>query len=314
MYDVAVLGGGPGGVAAGVYAGRKKLKTVFLTDNFGGQSIVSDEVRNWIGIPSIPGLEIAKKLKEHLEEYKDVIDIKEGELATKISKNGETFVIETGKGKYEAKTVILTTGSRRRRMGVPGEDKFEGKGVVYCSTCDAPLFRDRNVAVIGGGNAGVEAVIDLLPYAKSIKIFDRNEKLKADPGSVQRIKKEDKVEIIYSKQPLEVQGENLVSGLVVEDVKTKEKTEVPIEGVFVEIGSVPNSELVKDLAELNQGGEVLVDCMSNSVPNVPGLFAAGDVTNVKYKQNNISMGDGIKALLSAYQYLLAKEVEEQKND
>ncbi|MFH1509170.1 MAG: FAD-dependent oxidoreductase [bacterium] len=309
MYDIAIIGGGPGGVAAGVYAGRKKLKTIFLTDNIGGQSLVSDDVRNWIGHKAISGVELAKSLTEHLEDYKDMVDIHEGEKVEEVTKEGEIFKLKTAKEIYEARAVVVVAGSRRRRLGIPGEEKFEGRGVVYCSTCDAPLFRDRDVAVIGGGNAGVEAVIDLLPYAKSIQHFDRNKKLKADEGSVNKIQKEEKVTITLNKSPVEVKGETIVEALVLEDVDTKEKMEVPVQGVFVEIGSVPNSEIVKTLADINERGEVVVNHKTFAVDKTPGLYTAGDVCDSLYKQNNISVGDAIKALLSAYHFLMEQDKE-----
>lgn len=304
MYDVIIIGGGPAAVGAAVYAARKKLKTLVITLEFGGQSAVSASVENWIGDISLTGFDLAQKLEKHLRAQKD-IEIASPEMATKVSEIlGGGFRVETESGKsFETKTVVLASGSRRKHLGIPGEAKFEGKGVVFCSTCDAPLFPDKTVAVVGGGNAGLEAVVDLFPYAKKIYLIVRSNALKGDQITQDEVRANPKVEILYNTQSEEVLGSDFVTGLKYKDTVSGESKTIDVEGVFVEIGAVPNSELVKGVVEINPAGEVLIDHKTGATSKA-GIWAAGDVTDEIYKQNNISVGDAVKAALSAYNYLL----------
>lgn len=324
LYDVIIVGGGPAGAAAAVYTARKRLKTLLLTQDFGGQSIVSDDIQNWIGDKHISGFDLAKKLEEHVRNFPDIVDIKMPEKAVAVSsikcvENGASenlpmlgkrvcdFSVKTDKGNiYNGKTVILAAGARRRKLGVPGEEKLNGKGVAYCSTCDAPLFSGKTVAVVGGGNAGLEAVIDLFPYATKIYLLEFGEILKGDPITQDEIKKNPKVEIILNAQTKEILGDSFVAGLKYTDRQSNEEKEIKLDGVFVEIGSVPNSEMVKNLLELDKWGQVKIDSKHASTSH-PGIFAAGDITDDPYKQNNISAGDAVKAALAAYNYLLQRE-------
>lgn len=309
MYELVIIGAGPAGTAASVYAARKKIKSAIITKDFGGQSTVSNDIHNWIGTQSISGVELAKNFEDHIRAYKDDIDIIEGEKVVKVEREGGVsvkdghFVITTEKGKtYESKTVLLTVGSHRRRLGIPGEDKFDGKGVVFCSTCDAPLFSGMDVVVVGGGNAGLEAVVDSIPYANKIYLLVRSETLKGDASTQEKIKNHPKVEIIYNATSKEVVGEAMVNGLIYTDTKTNEDKKLDVQGVFVEIGSIPTSDMVKDLVDLNERGEVIVDHKTQKASR-EGVWAAGDVSDVLYKQNNISAGDAVKAILSIYEYL-----------
>jgi len=302
LYDLAIIGGGPGGVTAGIYAARKKIKTVLITDTFGGQSLVSDDIQNWIGTKSISGFDLAKNLEEHLRAQEGV-EIVDGDLVLKVEQAGENFKLETKNGKtIETKTVLVVAGSRRKRLNVPGEAKFEGKGVVYCSTCDAPLFNEKQVAVLGGGNAGLEAVIDLFPYASKIYLIHRGEMLKGDPATQEKIRIHPKVEIILNAETQEILGDDFVSGLKYKDKATGEVKELALQGVFVEIGIQPNSEFIKNLVKTNDFGEVIIDPKTQQT-SCKGIWAAGDITDVLYKQNNISAGDAIKAVLNIYGYL-----------
>ncbi len=300
MFDVVIIGGGPAAVAAGVYAARKRLNAIVITDNFGGQSIVSDSIENWIGETSISGYDLARKLEAHLRKQED-IEINTGELVEKVTENGNGFIVKTNKAKYETKTVLVTSGARRKRLGVPGEDKFEGKGVVFCSTCDAPLFRGREVAVVGGGNAGLEAVVDLIPFATKIYLLNNTDNIKGDSQTLEEIKRKEKVEIIYNAKIKEIKGDTLIDSLVYVDENNEEQT-IKVQGVFVEIGSIPNSEMVANLVELNEYKEIVVDHKTYETSR-KGVYAAGDVTDEIYKQNNISAGDAITAILSIYNYL-----------
>ena len=321
LYDVIIVGGGPAGAAAAVYTARKKLKTLLITESFGGQSIVSDDIENWIGETRISGFDLAKKLENHVRAYPDAVDIKMPERVTEIKEMSDFapleartegaaaptsrrgfpltgFEVKTDKGSvYQGKTIILCAGARRKKLGIPGEDRLNGRGVAYCSTCDAPLFAGKTVAVVGGGNAGLEAVVDLFPYASKIYLVHRREELKGDPSTQEEIRKNPKAEIM---------GENFVTGLKYKDAKTGEEKNLKVGGVFVEIGSVPNSEMVKGLVELDKWGQVVIDSKHASTSH-PGIFAAGDITDDSYKQNNISAGDAVKAALAAYAYLLKRE-------
>lgn len=303
MYDLIIIGGGPAGVAAGIYAARKKVNTLLITKDFGGQSIVAKKIENLIGIPELSGIELAKKLEKHLKTYSgDILKINENELAEKINKSNNYFEIQTNKGKYKTKTIIIATGSRRKKLNIPGEKEFEGKGVSYCATCDAPLFKNKIVAVIGGGNAGFEAARDLISYANKIYILEFTDKIKADPITLEQVKKSNKVKIILNAQVEKIKGNQFIDELIYKDLKSNQVKSLKVDGIFVEIGSVPNTEMVKDLVKLNKKGEIIID-HKTCATSMSGIFAAGDITDILYKQNNISIGDGIKALLSAYEYL-----------
>ncbi|PIP46049.1 MAG: pyridine nucleotide-disulfide oxidoreductase [Candidatus Colwellbacteria bacterium CG23_combo_of_CG06-09_8_20_14_all_42_19] len=299
MYDLVIVGGGPGGVAAGVYAARKKIKTLIIAETFGGQSLVSADIKNWIGTKSISGFELAKALEEHLRAQED-IEIIDGVLVNKVVKEGSAFKVVTSDGKeFQTKNVLISSGSRRRKLDIPGETKFDGRGVAYCSTCDAPIFKNKRVAVVGGGNAGLEAVLDLIPYATEIYLIQRSDILKGDSTTQEKIKSDPKVKIITMAKPLEIEGDKFVENLKYEDRNTGEIKEIRLEGVFVEVGSIPNADMVKDLVELNKYGEIVVDHKTQRT-SCEGIWAAGDVSDVIYKQNNISAGDAVKAVLDIY--------------
>ncbi len=297
MYELIIVGGGPAGVAAGVYAARKKIKTLIISDSFGGQSFVSAGVENWIGTKSVSGFDFAKMLEEHLRAQED-IDIEGDDRAESIQKTEQGFSITTKSGKkFETKYILLATGSQRKKLGIPGEKEFDGRGVAYCSICDAPLFKDKDVAVVGSGNAGLEAVIDLLPYATKIYLFERTDKFKGDKVTQEKILAESKVQPVMFAQAEAVEGNDFVSDIRYKDIKTGETKTLPVGGVFVQIGAIPSSDLVKDLVQLDSRGNVIVDHKTQQTSN-PGIWAAGDVTDVLYKQNNISAGDAVKALLN----------------
>ena len=260
-------------------------------------------------------------MEAHVRAFSEVIDIKIAERVTEIKSircsSQERicdFEVKTdlptgqaGQGAYEGKALILAMGARRRKLDVPGEEKFNGKGIAYCSTCDAPLFSGKKVAVIGGGNAGLEAVVDLFPYASEIYLLHRGDALKGDPVEQEEIKKNSKLKkIILNAEPVEIEGDKFVSGIKYKDIKTGQIESLPVEGVFVEIGSVPNTEAVKDLVELDNWGQIIINAKHASTSH-PGIFAAGDITDDPYKQNNISAGDGVRAALAAYSYILKRE-------
>ena len=306
MYELIIIGGGPGGVAAGVYAARKKIKTVLIADSFGGQSFTSADIQNWIGTKSISGYDLAQALESHLRAQEG-IEIVGDDRAVAIAKNTSgNFEVKTEKGKtFETKFILLASGSRRRKLGIPGEKELDGKGVVYCATCDAPIFAGKDVAVVGGGNAGLEAVIDLFPFAARIYLLERGEQLKGDQVTQEKIKGNEKVQIITMAEMTEILGSEFVTGLKYKDAKDGSQKELAVGGVFVEIGAIPNSDFAKGLVELNPFGEVVVDHKTQQ-SSCKGIWAVGDVSDVRYKQNNISAGDAVKAVLNIDEILNKK--------
>lgn len=320
VYDVVIVGGGPAGVGAAVYAARKKMKALLIAESFGGQSIVSADVQNWIGEKSISGLELARKLEEHARAYEPDLEIWMGDRVANVEPRGANsrtdpaavgsdaaaerlFVLTTKKGKtIETKTMLLCTGSDRKRLGVPGEDRLDGKGVAWCSICDAPLFGGKDVAVIGGGNAGLEAVIDLNAYANKIYLLHRGPALKGDPITQEKIKAMPKVSIIYNVVTQEIIGDSFVSGVRYKDSASGAEKTLAVQGAFIEVGSIPNSGLVKDFVNIDAYGYIIVDPATQRASEL-GIWAAGDVTNTLYRQNNIAVGDAIHALLNIYSYL-----------
>jgi len=302
VFDLAIIGGGPAGVAAGVYAARKKLKTILITENFRGQSAVAGEIQNWIGSVSISGDELAKNLENHLRSYSKDIDIKEKETVTSVNKAREIFNIQTNKNTYQAKTILITSGSIRRKLQINGAVEYEGKGITYCATCDAPMFGDQDVVVIGGGNSAFEAVSQLLAYAKTVTIIQRSE-FRAEPIMVEKILSNPKVKGITNADLLEIKGDRFVTALVYKDKKTGEIIELPTAGIFVEIGANPSVNFIENgLVKLNEKQEIIID-HKNQKTSTSGIWAAGDCTDGLYRQNNIAVGDAIKAVEDIYKYL-----------
>lgn len=303
VFDVIIAGGGPGGVAAGVYAARKKMKTLLVTDGFGGQSIVSHELENWIGSVKIKGYELGAALEAHVRHYSEIEIIAPDKIASvKEIDNGLEIKVEGGQT-YQAKTLVITTGGRRRPLGVPGEDKFRGKGVSYCTTCDASFFKNKAVVMVGGGNSALQGAVDLLSYATKIFVVTNDPMLTGDAITAEMVVKSDKVEVIYDSVAVEVLGEMTVTGFKFKNTRTGEERTLEVGGVFVEIGTMPNSEFVKNLVDLNPRGEIVIDHRLGTTSH-GRIFAAGDVTDGAYRQNNIAVGDAIKALLSAYNFVI----------
>lgn len=303
MYDCIIIGGGPGGIAAGVYTARKQMKTLFLTQDFLSQSVVSASIENWIGTVTVPGYEFGQMLEKHLRAQES-IEIKTGTKASKVSERTEGgYIVETESGeRYETKTIIVASGGRHRHLGVPGEEQFVGKGVVFCSTCDAPFFRNKKVAVVGSGNSALEAVEDLMPYAGEIVLLVRSGELKGDAVTQEKILASPKVSVRYHMTTQAILGEGKVTGITALNSETNTPEDIMLDGVFVEIGMVPNTEFVKDILQLNERGEIVVDARTAATSR-PGIFATGDATDLPYKQNNISAGVGVTAALSAYDFV-----------
>lgn len=307
MYDLAIIGGGPAAVSAGVYASRKQLKTIFITKDFQSQSAVSDGIENWIGTVSLTGQELAKNLENHLRAYAaDIVDIKTGELGELVTQIDGGFKIKTDKEEYETRAVLIATGSHRRKLTAKGAEEFEHKGITYCASCDGPIFSGKDVVVIGGGNAGFESAAQLLAYTKSVTLLNRSSELKADPITVEAVLKDPKMKAILNAEIVEVTGDKFVTGLTFKDLKSGEERKLDIQGVFVEIGNIPTTEMVADLVKLDDFKRIVIDPW-NQRTSVEGVWSAGDCTNVLYHQNNIATGDAVKALEDIYVWVKNKK-------
>jgi len=307
IYDLIIIGGGPAGVAAAVYASRKRLKTLFITKEWGGQSVVSEQIFNWIGTSSISGIELANNLKNHvLANVGESLKVKEGNTVDSVSKQDDLFKIKTDDAKeFLTKTILITTGSGRRKLEAKNADKLEHKGLTYCASCDGPLFADMNVVVIGGGNAGFESASQLLAYCKSVTLLHRSEKFKADEITVEKVLKNPKMKAVKNVDILEIKGDKFVEGIIYKDKITGQETELKVSGIFVEIGQIPNTSFVKDIVPLDEIKRIKINPL-NQKTEVPGIWAAGDCTDVLYHQNNIAAGDAVRALEDIYLYLYAK--------
>lgn len=301
MYDLIILGGGPAGTSAAVYAARKQLKTAIITSEFGGQSTVSTLIYNWIGTPEISGADLAKNLKEHALYYKGpYLDVIEGEKILSVNKEGSAISIKSESGKtFQSIALLVATGSGRRKLDAINADKFEHKGITYCASCDGPLFADQDVLVIGGGNAGFETAAQLLAYCKSVTLIHRNSEFKADEITVKKLISNPKFKAITNALITKVDGEQFVSSLTYTDNLTKVEHTIPTAGIFVEVGQIPNTEFLKGVVDIDAIGKVVVDPMTQA-SSVNGIWAAGDCTNGRYHQNNIAAGDAVKALEDAY--------------
>lgn len=311
MYDLIIIGGGPAGVSAGVYASRKKIKTLFITESFGGQSIVSDGIENWIGTIKISGEDLAKSLEAHLRAYAgNIVEIKTGARIASVEKavtsSGQPYFKLTKQGAnpevYETKTVLIATGSKRRKLEAKGADTFEHKGVTYCATCDAPMFSGQHVVVAGGGNAAFESAAQLSAYCASVTILNRSSSFRSDPITVEKVLAKENVKAVKNALIEEVTGSTFVTGLVYKNTETGATENLDVTGVFVEIGLIPNTDFVKDIVSLDISGKVIIDHKSQAT-TTPGIWAAGDCTDGLYHQNNIAAGDAVKALEDIYVYL-----------
>lgn len=304
MLDLIIIGAGPAGTAAGVYAARKKLKTVLITSEFGGQSTVSIDIQNWIGTPHISGTDLAKSFEAHLKEYADdVLEIVSGKQIDNVEKQDDGIHVWSKDGtEWVAKTLLIATGADRRKLTIPGADEFEHKGVTYCASCDGPLFSGRDVAVIGGGNAGFETAAQLLAYTNSVTLLEYGDSFKAEPITIEKVMADKKMKAITKAELVEIKGDGMVNALVYKERDSGEEHTLEVGGVFVEIGLLPNTKLVEGLVEFDQIKRIKVD-PRNQRTTVDGIWAAGDCTDELYHQNNIACGDGVKALEDIYVYL-----------
>lgn len=301
-YDLIIIGAGPAGASAAIYAARKKLITLLLAPEWGGQSVVSENIENWIGTPSISGAQLAESFKTHVEKHVGEALIVLPEYAQNISKNPDgTFTIMTNKGPHSTKSILIATGSTRRKLDVPGAAEFENKGVTYCASCDGPLFAGQDVAVIGGGNAAFESAAQLMAYCSHVTILQRSSSFRADEVTVEKVLANPNVTGVLDAKLEAIEGQTFVSGLTY-STKDGQKVQLPVTGIFVEIGLIPATDFAKDLLDRNEIGQIIIDPWTQAT-SVPGIWAAGDCTNVRYHQNNIASGDGVRALEDLYMHI-----------
>jgi alkyl hydroperoxide reductase subunit F len=308
MYDTIIIGAGPAGFTAGIYAARREMKALIISKETGGQLIWAADIENYPGFSQISNTDLIKKMEEHVKGLG--VEIKTDEV-NKIEKNDDgNFVVYTNKEKFETKTIIVAIGSTPRRLAIPGEEKFSGKGVSYCANCDGPFFRDKIVAVVGGGNSAIDAAEIMSKIAKKVYLIHRQEEFKAFAAAVREVKARDNVEFILNSEVKEISGSQSVEKIKIFNNKTNKETEMAVNGIFIEIGRIASTDLVKDLAERNEKMEIIVD--EKCATSTEGLFAAGDVTQVPFKQITIACGQGTIAALAAYQYIQQKQGKDAK--
>jgi len=304
-YDVIIVGAGAAGLTAAIYTCRKNLKTAIVSVDVGGQTNLTNHIENYPGVDAMPGPTLMQKFLDNAKSFGAELIM--GKVA-KVDKKGSGFTVTLAEGKtYEARTVIMCSGTVPRELGIPGEAKFLGRGLSTCATCDAPLFKNKITAVIGGGNAAVEGALELAHVgAKKVYLVHRRNEFRADEITIDKMKANKVIEVLTPFEPMEIVGDKFVSGLKMKHAETKKEQTLELQGVFKEIGHVVDIASIKHLVKTNERNEVLIDDKNQT--SVPGLFAAGDLTTVPYKQTVISAGEGAKAALSCYQWLSNQKV------
>lgn len=302
MYDVIIIGGGAAGLTAALYASRRALKTLVLSQDIGGQASLTSEIENYPGFEAVDGLELMEKFRKQVEKYGAQVRLEETQ---RIERQGDDFVVTTSAGEYRTHAVILAFGLTHKHLGVPGEESLIGKGVVFCATCDAPLYKGKQVAVVGGGNSTMDAALLLSKLCPEVHLLSKNPELRGERVLMDRLSEAKNIRIHYGVTVNRVLGTDRVSGIVFTDATGQEQT-LPVEGIFVEIGFTVNSKLIDGLVELDDRKQVIIS--NDNGTSVPGVFAAGDVTTIEHKQIVISAGEGAKAALAAYQYLQARSL------
>lgn len=303
MFDLIIIGGGPAAFSAAIYAGRKKLKTLILAVNIGGQIAQQPTVENYAGYLEKGGFKLAQNMKSQIKGM-ETVELKEGAefKVSALAKKDGFFSVACGKESFDCRSAVITAGKHPRELGVPGEKEFYNKGVTYCAVCDAPLFAGKITAVVGGGNTALDFALLLAKFTEKVYLIHRRAEFTGDIVSLEKVKTNAKIEIITDTVVEKISGDKFVSLIAVKNTKTGETKNLKIEGVFIAIGSIPNTDFVKDLVKLNEYGEIIIDHKTCET-NVPGIFAAGDITDVPEKQAIIAAGDGAKAALSADKWL-----------
>jgi alkyl hydroperoxide reductase subunit F len=307
IYDLIIVGAGPAGMTAGVYAARKKLKTLVISKDIGGQASWSSDIENYLGFSMITGPDLVKKFEDHLEEFSEDVELRISISGiNKISKKGKNFLVETGDGKKEeAKAIIIAGGKVPRELGVKGEKEFLNRGVAYCAWCDGPLFKGKDVAIIGGGNSALDAALNVSKLVKQIYIVNITNELTGDPVMIDKVMDLHHIRIMNNTEIVEIEGDKLVDTLRIKSRDGGLEKDLHVSGVFIEVGSLPATDYLKGFVKLNKNGEIIIDELNAT--SVPGIFAAGDITEVVEKQIITAAGEGAKAAIQASIYLSKKQ-------
>ncbi len=307
MYDLIIIGAGAAGITAAIYSSRRALKTLVISKDIGGQAATTPYIENYPGVDLVGGVELMLKFKAQAEKFGAEFIF--GEVAS-IKREADKFLVRTNDQVYDSRAIILAFGLTPLDLGVPGEEKFKGKGVVYCATCDAPLYKRKTVAVVGGGSSALDAALLLAKISNQVYLIHRRDQFRGEEILVERVKENPKIELVLNSVVKEIKGDRVVESVIVVDNKNNSR-EIKVDGVFVEIGHVVKSDFVRDLVKLNERKEVIVNGRCET--SEPGIFAAGDVADIDYKQIVISAGEGAKAALTAYRYLQEKSGKSYSN-
>ncbi|MDP2939694.1 MAG: FAD-dependent oxidoreductase [Candidatus Omnitrophota bacterium] len=300
MYELIIIGAGPGGITSAVYAARKGINFIVISQDVGGQTAWSGDVENYTGYQFITGPQLTQKFEEHMRQFN--VELKSPESVKRVENKADVISVATDKDSYETKSLIIASGKQPRFLNVPGEEQFKNRGISYCATCDAPLFREKNVAVIGGGNSALDATLQLIKIAEKIYLININPQLGGDAIMRQKVEASQKVQIFNLAKTKEISGDKFVKAIKLE--KDNKEISLDVQGIFVEIGSIPSCNFI-DFVEKNKYGEIIIDAQNQT--SAEGIFACGDVTNVLEKQIIIAAGEGAKAVLSAFRYLSQKK-------
>ena len=308
MYDTIIIGSGPAGMTAAIYASRREMNTLVIGKEMGGQLVWASEIENYPGFKSINAFELIQKMQDQVSALG--VEIKTGDIKRIEQKKDKTFKIYTSKEVYEARTVIVAMGLSPRRLAIKGEEELSGKGVSYCANCDGPFYKDKVVAVVGGGNSALDAAEIMSKIAKKVYLVHRRDEFRAFEALVNEVKDRENVKLLLNSSPKEFLGKEKLEKMIIENLETKEKKEFDVDGVFIEIGRIAHTDLLENLIDRNEKKELVVDDLTQT--RTSGLFACGDVTQVEYKQITIAMGQATIAALSAYQYL--QTIDSEKNN
>ncbi len=298
MYDVVIIGGGVSGFGAALYCGRFEMNTLVIAEKIGGTIMLTDEISNYPGFNRIKGIELADRIRKHAEEYN--INIIEDKVVS-IEKLGDGFIVHTNKEKFHTRTIIFATGTKVRKLGVVGENEFTNKGVHYCALCDGALYKDKVIGVVGGSDSAASEALLLAEYGKKVYIIYRRDKLRAEPINRRKVEMNKKIEVITNTNVTEIKGDKFVRSVIL-DRPYKGSKELKLDALFIDIGHIPLSDLAKSIGvKINEKGEIIIDRESKT--NIPGVFAAGDVVDTKFKQAITGVAEGVSAAYSAYEYL-----------
>ncbi len=308
MYDTIIIGAGPAGITAGIYAARREMKSLIIGKETGGQLILAADIENYPGFSQIGNIDLIQKMKDQVNGLG--VEIKNNEVNKIEKKDDGNFTVYAGKDKFDAKTVIVAMGLTPRRLAIPGEEEFTSKGVSYCANCDGPFFKDKVVAVVGGGNSAIDAAEIMSKISKKVYLIHRQEEFRAFAAAIKEVKTRDNIEIITNSEIKKISGSQIVKKIKILNSKTNKETELEVDGIFIEVGRIAATDLVKDFADRNEKMEIIVN--EKCATKTEGLFAAGDVTQIPFKQITTAAGQGTIAALAAYQYIQEKQGKNAK--